>query len=604
MTATALLDARAAQERPRPGVRLDSLTGLRFPAALAVLLFHSALPELPLFADRGVQEGYYHWLSQAGGLGVTFFFLLSGFVLTWSASAGDRPASFYRRRFVKILPLYYVTALLAVLVMHAGSVPWRDLASYLTMTQVWPPDYPLNFSVLAPGWSLATEAFFYLTFPLLVGLVVGRGTRRAATVLAVSVLAVVAVPLVATLLPEGSQRLSNEPDVSGLQYWFAYVLPLTRLPDFGVGMALAVLVRGDALPRLSLRWSFAALAGAYVLALSAPVLLAQRAVLVVPCALIIAAAAQRDLAGRPSVWRARPLRWLGEVSFAFYLLHFIVLDALDVHVLHGPTDSVAAAVAYLLGAVALTVLGAGALYHWVEMPLVRAYGGRTVRGLRPRRSIESPAVRASGEPIGPTSVRSVLLPGPREVALVQRPAPVPGQGDLLVRVRLLGLCGTDLGFYDGSSSYLHDGLASYPFVPGHEWTGEVVAVGADVDDAWVGRRVAGHNIRACGRCEHCAARRITHCPERREIGVLGDGPGAAADLVVRDLSVVGVLSGVGHWEELVDLVVAGHVDLDAMVDRVVPLEDVRSAYERLADPLRVRPKVLLDFMAHPTTDLS
>jgi threonine dehydrogenase-like Zn-dependent dehydrogenase len=77
-----------------------------------------------------------------------------------------------------------------------------------------------------------------------------------------------------------------------------------------------------------------------------------------------------------------------------------------------------------------------------------------------------------------------------------------------------------------------------------------------------------------------------------------------ADLVVRDLSVVGVLSGVGHWEELVDLVVAGHVDLDAMVDRVVPLEDVRSAYERLADPLRVRPKVLLDFMAHPTTDLS
>ena len=747
MTATALLDERAAQQRPRPGVRLDSLTGLRFPAALAVLLFHSALPELPLFADPGVQQGYYHWLSQAGGLGVTFFFLLSGFVLTWSASAGDRPASFYRRRFVKILPLYYVTALLAVLVMHAGSVPWRDLAAYLTMTQVWPPDYPLNFSVLAPGWSLATEAFFYLTFPLLVGLVVGRGTRRAATVLVVSVLAVVAVPLLATLLPEGSQRLSNEPDVSGLQYWFAYVLPLTRLPDFGVGMALAVLVRADALPRLSLRWSFAALAGAYVLALSAPVLLAQRAVLVVPCALVIAAAAQRDLAGRPSVWRAGPLRWLGEISFAFYLLHFIVLDALDTHVLHGPTDSVPAAVAYLLGAVVLTVLGAGALYRWVEMPLVRAYGGRTVRGLRPRRRVEPRAARTSTELIGPTSVRSVLLPGPREVAVVQRPAPVPGPGDLLVRVRLLGLCGTDLGFYDGSSSYLHDGLAAYPFVPGHEWTGEVVAVGAGVEDTWVGRRVAGHNIRACGRCEHCAARRITHCPDRREIGVLGDGPGAAADLVVvpvstvvavpdalsdtsaallepasaavhamhrvdvsagdrvavvgagtlglvaaqaarargadvlvveprkeardlaaslglvaverpaathgesfdvvveasgstvglvsaiglaasggrvaqlgtphhavdgvpvadlvvRDLSVVGVLSGVGHWEELVDLVVAGHVDLDAMVDRVVPLEDVRSAYERLADPLRVRPKVLLDFLSHPTTEPS
>lgn len=739
MTPLTLPRTRPTSPPGRPTARLDSLTGLRFPAALAVLLFHSALPELPLFADPDLQRGYYHVLSQAGGLGVTFFFVLSGFVLTWSARSDDRLGAFYRRRFVKILPLYYVTALVAVVVMHWGDVPWRDLLAYLSMTQVWPPDYPLNFSVLAPGWSLATEAFFYLTFPVLAGLVLHRDGRRVAMVLAGAVAVVVAVPLLATLLPEGAQRLSNEPSVSGVQYWFAYVLPITRLPDFVAGMALAVLLRHVRLPRLSLRWAFVALSAAYLVALHAPVLLAQRAVLVVPCALIIAAAAQCDLDGRASVWRARPLQWLGEISFAFYLLHFVVLHVLDVEVLHGPTTSVVAAVAYLLAGVGLTVAGAAVLYHWVEMPLVRAFGGRTVRGWRSSQSaLSSTAVPRPG-PAAPSTVRSVLLPGPREVAVVEGPVPIAGPGALLVRVRLLGLCGTDLGFFDGTSSYLRDGLASYPFVPGHEWTGEVVGVGAGVEPHWLGRRVAGHNIRACGRCGHCAAGRITHCPERQEIGVLGDGPGAAsdlvvvpvstvvpvpdaltdtsaallepasaavhamhrvavgatdrvavvgagtlglvaaqaarargaavlvvepreearalastlglvaieqaedhhveafdvvieasgsstglvtaiglaasggrvaqlgtphhgvdgvpvADLVVRDLSIVGVLSGVGHWEELVDLVVAGHVDLDAMVDRVVPLDDVRGAYDRLADPARVRPKVLLDFL--------
>ncbi|MFG2556888.1 zinc-binding dehydrogenase [Streptomyces sp. NPDC048581] len=333
-------------------------------------------------------------------------------------------------------------------------------------------------------------------------------------------------------------------------------------------------------------------------------------------------------------------------------------------------------------------------------------------------------------------MKAILLTGPRTVTVAEVAPPEPGPDEVLVRVGLLGLCGTDLGFYDGSSNYLRDGLKSYPFVPGHEWIGTVTGLGPGVDPALAGQRVAGHNFRTCGRCSHCRAGRIRYCPDRSEIGVLGPLPGAgaqlitapvstltripdtlsdaagvlleptaaavhavdrlavtardrvavlgagtlglaaaqvarhlgaptvvfdplptarelahrlglrvesapaaadeeaydavieasgsvaavrsavrlvapggrvaqlgtphhavdafdAAGLVIRDVTLHGVLSGIGYWDRLVDLVESGAVDLDALVDRAFPLDDLDAAFARLADGGRARPKVLV-----------
>ncbi|WP_030158154.1 zinc-dependent alcohol dehydrogenase [Streptomyces sp. NRRL S-244] len=333
-------------------------------------------------------------------------------------------------------------------------------------------------------------------------------------------------------------------------------------------------------------------------------------------------------------------------------------------------------------------------------------------------------------------MKSIQLTGPRTLSVAEVDPPEPGPGEVLVRVRLLGLCGTDLGFYDGTSNYLRDGLKRYPFVPGHEWLGTVVGLGAGVDPALSGQRVSGHNFRACGRCPQCREGRIRYCPDRSEIGVLGDRPGAgsqviavpvdtltripdglsdeagalleptaaavhaldrlevgdrdrvavlgagtlglaaaqvaralgadpvvfdpqpgarelagrlglrasaapadadegayeavieasgstaavraavglvapggrvaqlgtphhavdgfdAAALVIRDVTVHGVLSGIGYWDRLVALVERGAVDLDALVDRVFLLGELDAAYARLADGTRGRPKVLV-----------
>jgi len=98
------------------------------------------------------------------------------------------------------------------------------------------------------------------------------------------------------------------------------------------------------------------------------------------------------------------------------------------------------------------------------------------------------------------------------------PRPVPPPGEALVRLRLAGVCATDLELVKGY----------YPFtgIPGHEFVGEVVS-----GDALVGRRVVGEINASCGRCPTCAAGRRTHCPARTVLGIKGRD-GAMAEYLV------------------------------------------------------------------------
>lgn len=77
---------------------------------------------------------------------------------------------------------------------------------------------------------------------------------------------------------------------------------------------------------------------------------------------------------------------------------------------------------------------------------------------------------------------ALVLEAPGTISEQRMVTPAPRPGHYLVEIGLLGLCGTDLGFYDGSSNYLADGLKSFPFVFGHEWSGRVVGIGAGGTD--------------------------------------------------------------------------------------------------------------------------
>jgi len=90
-------------------------------------------------------------------------------------------------------------------------------------------------------------------------------------------------------------------------------------------------------------------------------------------------------------------------------------------------------------------------------------------------------------------------------------APTPPSGEALVRVRLAGVCNTDLE--------LVRGYMSFRGVPGHEFVGEVVQ--CDSAPEWIGQRVVGEINAACGQCETCRAGRPTHCPHRTTLGIAG-----------------------------------------------------------------------------------
>lgn len=122
-----------------------------------------------------------------------------------------------------------------------------------------------------------------------------------------------------------------------------------------------------------------------------------------------------------------------------------------------------------------------------------------------------------------------MITAPGQSAVRDVTAPTPGPGEALIEVARVGVCGTDVEFFTGEMAYLHDGHASYPIRIGHEWCGAVRAVGDGVPDDWLGRRVAGDTMLGCGRCPACAAGRWHVCPDREEVGIRHERPGAAAE---------------------------------------------------------------------------
>lgn len=98
-------------------------------------------------------------------------------------------------------------------------------------------------------------------------------------------------------------------------------------------------------------------------------------------------------------------------------------------------------------------------------------------------------------------MRTAVLAEPRQFELEDRPDPSPGPDDVLVAIREVGICGSDIHYYEHGR--IGDYVVEEPLVLGHECAGEVVAVGETVDDLSVGDRVALEPGVPCRTCAHC-----------------------------------------------------------------------------------------------------
>jgi peptidoglycan/LPS O-acetylase OafA/YrhL len=348
---------------PDTAPRLHRLTSLRFIAALVVFGFHGLV-----FFDIPTQHILGYLVGQ-GRSGVTFFFVLSGFLLAWSARPGDRAISFYRRRFARIYPAYLVSLL------FAGSL-WAILdpaalrRGLLTpfLLQAWVPTSESYFAINVPAWSLSVEAFFYVSFPLII-----LGLRRLrARGLAVTLLAMVGVS-VALAAVVAARVAPTELDQDSVWVWLAYYFPPSRLPEFVVGMILGVLCKRGTLPAVDWRTAIAIAAVAYLSVGVWPSTYGVSALVVLPFGLLIVAAAQRDVAGTPGVLRHRLLVRLGEESYCFYLLHHIFIVRLAQP---GIRDLGLDAMPAFALALVLSLVASSVLHRFIEMPFERRLRGR------------------------------------------------------------------------------------------------------------------------------------------------------------------------------------------------------------------------------------
>ncbi len=296
---------------------------MRFVAALFVFLHHAFYQRF--FADDAVNNELTGLGIGGAFTGVGFFFMLSGFVLSWSARDDH---GFWRRRVVKIYPNHLVTAFagVALALVFGIQITTLQVLPNLFLVNSWVPNGVVLTAINQPSWSLCDELFFYLLFPWLFRLVKKTPDDRLWIGAGVVATAIIAVPFFAMAV------LPSSPEVPGLpasvwQWWFVYIFPPTRLLEFALGIIVARIVwTGHWVPVGLGMALLLLLAGLVVQACLLPTVYGVVAPVVIPLMLVIGAGATADLQGSSSPFRGQAMRWLGELSFALYMVHFLVLE--------------------------------------------------------------------------------------------------------------------------------------------------------------------------------------------------------------------------------------------------------------------------------------
>lgn len=110
----------------------------------------------------------------------------------------------------------------------------------------------------------------------------------------------------------------------------------------------------------------------------------------------------------------------------------------------------------------------------------------------------------------PETMRAMTLVAYDELKLAEVPVPKPGPGEVLCRIKSVAICGSDPKMIHGGYRFAN-WPPYYPFIMGHEWSGQVVAVGVGVTDFVPGDRVAGEAHAGCGKCDNCKRGHYTVC---------------------------------------------------------------------------------------------
>jgi peptidoglycan/LPS O-acetylase OafA/YrhL len=321
--------------RPEKRRQLPALTGIRCFAALNLVFFHFSNP---------AWFGPLHPIVDGGYISVSFFLLLSGFILTYNyadrAEKGKFQArGFWLARFSRLYPVYIFSLLLSVGMLgdefHVQTGPHFAMGMLLTplLLQGWHPLLSTFWNT--PAWTMSTEAFFYLLFPWLITL--RRPTRRSSILLLMMGLWITGL-----ILPLLYMHFNPDGDANVGRYsggtWLRALkfMPMQHLPSFLFGMALAFL--NDLIPPESRKRVAAGVLGFGALYIvlyfgnQIPYVLLHDGLLMPLFGGIVLCLAGSNPVAR--LFGLLPFIAVGEASYCLYLLHYNLWNMLhDSHVL-------------------------------------------------------------------------------------------------------------------------------------------------------------------------------------------------------------------------------------------------------------------------------
>ncbi|MFM0060041.1 acyltransferase [Paraburkholderia phytofirmans] len=343
---------------------LDALTSLRFFAAALIVVGHGN----HLFRSVDLLG------ILAGEQAVSFFFVLSGFILAYTYSdrilGGRALGEYYVARFARVWPTHLLTAAIALLLIYESVPVWTITATNLLLLQAWIPNSDYFFSLNGVSWSISVEMLFYATFPFVLRRIDSTWHWKLAASIAIAIISMSFI------------RLAGEQ----ARLWSVYIFPLTRFPEFVLGVTCyhAFSRCKPSLDRMSTRiasvieigslaacvlamwisgWVHAWVSAHHPSLLLPATWLRSEGGAPIFAIAIFFFAAQAGVVSR--ILRRRMFVFLGESSFALYMFHQIVRLVWAKHAFPTFHPEIIGWVCYI----SLSLAGAAIIHKWFEHPM-------------------------------------------------------------------------------------------------------------------------------------------------------------------------------------------------------------------------------------------
>ena len=288
--------------------KLHGLTIFRFVAAFYVFVFHCNI-RFPVDAPKWIER-----FIQNGAIGMTFFFVLSGFVMAWSSRNGLRK-DYLKARIARIYPAYLFMGVITLPFIFEMDIKGilTSIFLFLIGMQAW---IPQSFQIWNFGgsWSVSVELFFYFIFPILFPIILIKPVRC----LIISVfLSILIIPIAMTF-----SELNLFPSY--------YMIPIYRLPEFISGAALrTLLLKNKWLPSSRIKFILFTISIASLILLSAKNNYAYLRMNIITLPMTLVIIYLLSISYIVKNYLTSSLIYFGKISYSFYLMQLPIMMFFD-----------------------------------------------------------------------------------------------------------------------------------------------------------------------------------------------------------------------------------------------------------------------------------